>query len=222
MQSTGPAQDYSSTWDLDDLDSEPQPSRIRGKKRKANGHGGQAAATLISKIAVCTQNRSTTSNSALHMVNGRPTFRSPGRIRSRRSSLRQRMKPFLPCPEPYLRVAQLVPQDTINLPLRNQHQRQQAQRTTSCAGPNHTNLNAHNGIGGYRVASGNVNRAQDKRSQVEERQGVVIASAIRMAAISGKTPILATAGISVSLSCHSHCKLPTPSPIAPATLTFLH
>jgi hypothetical protein len=44
LQSTGPAQDCSSTWDLDGLESEPELSQPRGKKRKANGHGGRAAA----------------------------------------------------------------------------------------------------------------------------------------------------------------------------------
>jgi hypothetical protein len=31
-------------WDLDDLNSEPEPSQPRGKKRKAGGHGGREAA----------------------------------------------------------------------------------------------------------------------------------------------------------------------------------
>lgn len=46
VQSTGPVEDNSSIWDLDDLELEVQPSQPKGKKRKANGQGSRAATAI--------------------------------------------------------------------------------------------------------------------------------------------------------------------------------
>jgi hypothetical protein len=67
-------------------------------------------------------------------------------------------------------VTQLAPLDAINLPLRNPTLNDsKLNEPLLVQGPNHTNLNAHNDSGGYGVASGNVNRAQNNKGRGQRR-----------------------------------------------------
>jgi hypothetical protein len=191
MQSTGPAQDCSSAWDLNNLDSEPQPSQPRGKKRKVNG--GAAAHIDFEDSSEHTE---PIDSEQLHTPHGQRT----SNISFTRTNTVQKI--FAPAMNRAIPAMSgtLPPSSPTRAARHNQSsaqqpntQRQQTQRTTSRAGPNHTNLNAHNGSGnGYRVASGNANHAQNNNGRGQRRGRVVMA----LAAIGAKMSIPTTAGIS--------------------------